>query len=243
MSENRTPYFGDDMITATELKLNLGKYLDAAVSKKETVISKNGKAIARLVPYLQDFTGYLAAREEAAAYHLTKVSYEEFLKINDSIEARMEYINGEIIMQPSPSSFHQEAVGNLHVILKMFLRGKDCKVYLAPFDVTFHKRDIKTPDVIQPDLLIACDTEDKIDENGRYSGIPTLVAEVLSPSTRSRDMLDKLNTFMRSGCKEYWIIDVRNKRLLQYSFRDYEIDLFETYHEEDRFQSVVLMIL
>lgn len=214
-------------VTATELKKNLGKYLEDAMARKETVITKNGGRIARLVPYIEDFTGYLLAKEEVAQYRNKTVSYEEFLSISEKSEARMEFINGEIIMQASPNSFHQEAVGNLHLVMKQFFRGKSCKVFLAPFDVTLYKKDIKTPDVVQPDVLVICDAKEKINEKGRYHGIPTLVVEVLSPSTRSCDMLDKLNTYMRSGCREYWVVDIERAQLLQYSFSDFEIEEYQ----------------
>ncbi len=57
---------------------------DEATQKKETVITKNGERIARLVPYIQDFTGYLLAKEETLDYQGQKVSYEEFLRISEN---------------------------------------------------------------------------------------------------------------------------------------------------------------
>jgi prevent-host-death family protein len=237
MNEPMELYTKDIEITATELKTNLGKYLDLALLKKETIITKNGSKIARLVPYIQDFTGYLLVKEEASKYKATTVSYEEFLEISETVEARMEYINGEIVMQAAPNSFHQEVVGNIHVMLKNFLKGKSCKVFLAPFDVTLYKKDVKNPDVVQPDLLVACNVDQTINDKGRYSGVPTLVIEVLSPTTRSRDMLDKLNTYMRSGCKEYWIIDVEHQRLMQYMFTDFNIDNYELFDRNKSFNA------
>ena len=64
---------------------------------------------------------------------------------------------------------------------------------------------------MQPDSLVDCDAQDKIADCGRYEEIPSLVVEVLSPSTRSRDMIDKLNTFLNFGVQEYWIIDTDKK--------------------------------
>jgi Uma2 family endonuclease len=37
--------------------------------------------------------------------------------------------------------------------------------------------------------------------------VPTLAVEVLSRSTRSKDMLKKLDLFMQTDVKEYWIVD------------------------------------
>lgn len=60
-------------------------------------------------------------------------------------------------------------------------------------------------------------------------GIPTLVVEILSSGTRSKDMVDKLNTYMLSGVKEYWIIDLKNKCVYVYKFLDYGIDIMKSY--------------
>lgn len=106
-------------------------------------------------------------------------------------------------------------------------------MFYAPFDVHFFKKEFTDPDVMQPDLLIACDTDEKVNEKGRYMGTPTLVVEILSQSTRSKDMVDKLNTYMISGVKEFWIVDPKDETVLLYSFRDYQIDNFIVHKKED----------
>ncbi len=78
---------------------------------------------------------------------------------------------------------------------------------MPPFDVHFHKKDINDPDVCQPDLLVICDLEGNVSEWDRYTGTPTLVVEILSDGTRSKDLVQKLNTYMLSGVREYWIVD------------------------------------
>lgn len=223
------------VITATELKLNLGKYLDLVSNDNEVIITKNGKKAIRLTPYINDIERYFTVKEKALDYQYggKKVSYEEFMEIYENSELRMEYINGEIVLLSSPSTFHQVISGNLHVILRNYLKGKTCKVFYAPFDVHFFKKDLKTPDVMQPDLLIACDLENTVTEKGRYMGTPTLVVEILSRSTRSKDMVDKLNTYMLSGVKEFWVIDPKNKSVLLYGFKDCEIDFHSVSKNND----------
>ncbi len=225
-------------ITATELKKNLGHYLDYVMDNHDVVITKNGKAAARLSPYLKDYEGYMQLKEQSAEYLTAgpKVSYEEFMEIYEKSDLRMEFINGEIIVLGSPSTNHQEISGNLHVLLRSHLQGSHCKVYYSPFDVHFCKKDIQEPDVCQPDLLIACDLEDNV-VDGRYMGTPTLVIEILSPSTRRRDLLDKLNTYTLSGVKEYWIVDPKQQRIMVYCFEDNDILDFATYQNGDSFES------
>lgn len=232
--ENKT-----QVITATELKSNLGKYLDLVSNDEEVIITKNGKKAIRLTPYITDIERYFTVKETALDYQYggKKVSYEEFMEIYEKSDLRMEYINGEIVLLSSPSTFHQDISGNLHVILRNYLKGKPCKVFYAPFDVHFFKKDFKDPDVMQPDLLIACDLESTVTEKGRYMGTPTLAIEILSPSTRSRDMVDKLNTYMLSGVKEFWIVDPKKQTILLYGFKDFQIDTFSTYKKDEIIKS------
>lgn len=72
------------VITATEFKQNLGRYLKTVEEQNEVVITKNGKKIARLTPYVTDIEQYFMVREKALDYQYggKKVSYEEFLEIN-----------------------------------------------------------------------------------------------------------------------------------------------------------------
>jgi len=216
------------VITATELKNNLGKYLDLVGNNNKIVITKNGRKIIQLTPYTTDVEEDFIIKEKALDYQYSgrKFSYEEFMEIYENSEARMEFINGEIILLSSPSTFHQDISGNLYTILRNFLKGKPCKVFYAPFDVHFHKQNIEEPDVMQPDLLIACDLENNVTEKGCYMGTPSLVVEILSPATRSRDMVDKLNTYMLSGVKEFWIVDPKNNSVLAYGFKNFQIDAF-----------------
>jgi Uma2 family endonuclease len=174
-------------------------------------------------------------REQALDYQYggKKVSYEEFIEISEKSNLRMEFINGEIILMDSPSFVHQEISGHLYVIFRNYLEGKKCKVVYAPFDVFFYKPEIKDPDICQPDLIVACDIDETLDEKVKYMGTPTLVVEILSMCTRSKDMVKKLNTYMLSGIKEYWVADPSQKTLAVYTFENLEIDDFFIYRNDE----------
>jgi prevent-host-death family protein len=229
------------VITATELKQNLGKYLDQVEAQNDVVITKNGTKIARLTPYVTDIEQYFTVRENALDYQYggKKVSYEEFMEIYEKSTLRMELINGEIHLLASPSIGHQELLGRLHLIFNEYFKGKKCRVFLAPFDVHFRKKDFNEPDVMQPDLLVVCDLTNNISEKDKYMGTPTLVIEILSDSTRSKDMIDKLNTYRLSGMKEYWIIDQKQENIMVYGFDNFEIDKYKTYENGETAKSLV----
>ena len=233
------------VITATELKQSLGKYLSLVEEQNDLVITKNGKKIARLTPYVSDIEQYFTVKENALDYQYggKKVSYEEFMEISEKSTLRMEFINSEIYILSSPNIRHQEILGRLHLLFAGYFQDKQCRVFLAPFDVYFKKKDFKEPDVMQPDLLVVCDLENNINEKGRYMGTPILVIEILSESTRKKDMIDKLNTYMISGVEEYWIVDPKQENIMIYSFEYYEIERYKIYEKGEITQSFIFETL
>jgi len=157
------------VITATELKQNLGKYLDFVEQKNDVVITKNGRKTTRLTPYVTDIEQYYIIKENALDYQYggKKVSYEEFMQISERSTLRMEFIKGEIYLVASPSIGHQEILARLHLTFNEYFKSNKCRVFFAPFNVHFKKKDINEPDVMQPDMLVACDLEGNVSEKGR----------------------------------------------------------------------------
>lgn len=142
-------------------------------------------------------------------------TYGDYAKWPD--EERWELIDGvPYNMSPAPSCIHQKILGELHKQIAVYLTGKTCEVYIAPFDVRLPKgqeNDEQIDTVVQPDLVV-CDRA-KLDERG-CKGAPDLVAEVLSPQTAGKDMKIKLALYERVGVKEYWLVDPNNKTVQVY---------------------------
>lgn len=87
--------------------------------------------------------------------------------------------------------------------------------------------------MVQPDILVICD-KDNLDEKGKYKGAPTLVVEVLSPSTRSKDMLTKLDLYKQCGVCEYWLVDPINEQIMMYVLKDNDITDIKVYSKSAR---------
>ena len=95
------------------------------------------------------------------------------------------------------------------------------------------------PNIVQPDIVVICDV-DKVNEKNKYEGIPTLIVEVLSPSTQRKDLVAKLNLYMKSGVSEYWVVNLESKSIMQYSFtQDRDINYPQNHRQEDAIQSTV----
>ena len=67
---------------------------------------------------------------------------------------------------------------------------------------------------MQPDLVVVCDP-DKIDEAG-VLGAPDWIIEVISPSTASRDNIQKLALYEKHGVRHYWLAHPLDRLLTHY---------------------------
>ena len=130
-------------------------------------------------------------------------------------DERIELIDGVIYYVTMPSIRHQLIVGEIDYIFKSFVKSKKgkCKIFGAGVDVRLD-RDDKT--IVVPDITVVCQ-KDKFTE--RYlDGAPDLVVEVLSPSTRKKDMTLKLGKYAEAGVREYWVVDPKKETVIVYKF-------------------------
>ena len=234
------------IVNSTDLKNNLGKYLrDCA--KEEIIITSSGRKIAVLRSY-EENTGFskvliddgAVSEQQAEAFNLApkKISYEEFLKLTESSEKRYEYIDGEVYLLAAPRTTHQKALGELYILFYNWFKGKKCIPMLAPFDITLKKSADKI-NVVEPDLAVICDLEENLNEKDYYMGVPILVLEILSESTRSKDVVKKFDLYMSTGIKEYWIVNPLSKEVRIYCFDNRGISRDEIFKKNETANSYI----
>ena len=131
-----------------------------------------------------------------------KLTYEDYLDMpNDG--RRYEIIRGELFVSPTPTFTHQQVLKHLFLLVHEFVSSRNLgTVMFAPLTVRL------TPDEpVESDLLyISLERASIIEETG-IRGAPDLIAEILSPNNRRRDLVTKFNRYAQVGVKEYWIVD------------------------------------
>lgn len=213
-------------VTSTEAQNNFGKYMRMAADLEEVIITRNGRDMVKLVTCREPLAGGSADHlaEEAVGYLYNgpnRMTYEQFLEMTEQSDLRYEYIDGEVYLLASPAYEHQTAVSALLFGFMNWFQDKPCRVLTAPFDVTLRLSE-RNINVVQPDVLVICDP-DRVNAKGKYEGVPTLVVEVLSPSTRRKDMLKKLDLYIQTGIREYWLVDPDAKQIMVYWFEGDDI--------------------
>ncbi|XCP86407.1 Uma2 family endonuclease [Roseburia hominis] len=152
---------------------------------------------------------------ESPVYLARKSDYtlEDYDALPDDVRA--ELIDGQFFVMDAPFLEHQVVSGALYFAMQQYIREKKgtCFVLTAPVGVQI---DCDEKTVVQPDILIICDRKKMIKRG--IIGAPDLIVEILSESTRKKDMGIKLRKYRDAGVREYWMVDIRHRQVIVYYF-------------------------
>lgn len=179
-------------------------------------------------------TEFVSTSTEPRLTH-RKASIEEFWALPESM-LPTEYINGEIIMAPTPRVRHQSISREIFLALDGFVRQKGPgRIFFAPLDVI-----LPGGEVVQPDLFFLTPEEtERAHSAKRVYGVPAFVVEILSPGSVKHDAITKRNLYETNGVGEYWIVDPETQTISQLVLREGHCALREI-SGTDAIQSVVL---
>ena len=122
-------------------------------------------------------------------------TYADYLTWDDG--QRWELIYGRPYLMAQPSPEHQKINKLLLRHMDLYFEGKPCEAYM-PIDVRlFPQGDDSDYVLVQPDISVICQP-DQLDRRG-CKGAPTLVVEILSPSTASHDFVRKMHVYREAG--------------------------------------------
>lgn len=142
-----------------------------------------------------------------------------------------EIIGGEKIMAPAANTIHNALGGRLYMFIGTYLDAKDLG-YCFTDSVDIHFPD---GSLFKPDFSIVLkENKQIINWSGDIYGVPDMVVEVLSYSTRKKDRTIKKDTYEANGVREYWIIDPWAKVIDVYLLRDGKYFLNDEYMLPDK---------
>jgi Uma2 family endonuclease len=133
----------------------------------------------------------------------TKMTAEQFFLLGeDPPGLRLELVNGEIAVSPSPSFDHSFTDRMLTHLLMTHILENDLGSLVGDVDTIFDDLNVRRPDII----FIGKSRLRLIKGHG-IPIIPDLCVEILSPSSATTDQTEKLDLYARSGVPHYWIVD------------------------------------
>jgi Uma2 family endonuclease len=143
------------------------------------------------------------------------ITEEEYLDLEELSETRNEYFNGEIFAMAGASYNHIVCNGNIYASLHNQLKKRNCRVLNSDMRVLIKKTGLYT----YPDLTIVCGKS----ELKKYKGLetltnPTLIVEILSPTTADYDKGAKFEHYRTiDSLQEYVLVWQDKKRVARYT--------------------------
>ena len=152
-----------------------------------------------------------------ASNPVTKVTEEEYLAIDRAAEVRSEFFDGEMFGMSGGSMRHARLQGNIYFELHNAPRGTDCQAFGSDFRVRVSPGRMHT----YPDVTVVCGKPVLADERQDILLNPTVIVEVLSPSTEQYDRGVKFQYYRGiESLKDYLLVDQNQIRIGQYTRGD-----------------------
>src|SRR5215207_1381136 len=137
---------------------------------------------------------------------------EAYLDFDRASDVRHEYLNGDVFEMVGATAKHNLITGSTLASLYTQTRSRPCFVY--PSDMR-----VKVSDTVYtyPDLSVVCGTREYEDAQADTLLNPTLIIEVLLPSTERYDRGDKFQHYRTlDSLQEYVLISMSSYRIERY---------------------------
>jgi Uma2 family endonuclease len=145
---------------------------------------------------------YTREREVSLMATRTALTYADYAAMPED-GRRYELRDGELSVTPAPGTRHQDLLRDLLGTLNEHVtQGRLGVVFPAPIDCI-----LSDTTVLQPDIVFIETARNVIITERGIDGVPTVVAEILSPSTAGLDRTVKADLYARHGVPWYWIVD------------------------------------
>ena len=136
-----------------------------------------------------------------------QLTLQAYLAWEEDQPEKHEFHRGDVFAMVGARRVHGRVVANLSAELGMRLKGSSCQVFQQGMKV-----QIGDDAVLYPDVFVTCDKADLATE--RIFTSPTMVMEVLSPSTQAYDRSQKFALYRRvTALREYILVDPDTRRV------------------------------
>ncbi|MBZ0283022.1 MAG: Uma2 family endonuclease [Anaerolineae bacterium] len=149
------------------------------------------------------------------ALRKTFITPEEYLKAERASETKHEYYDGEIFAMAGASENHILIVGNTFASLHSQLRKRPCKAYANDM----RTRSVGKKFYAYPDIVIVCGTPQFEDKELDTLLNPTVIIEVLSPSTEKYDRGEKFWQYRKLDSLQEYVLISQDKTHIEYYVR------------------------
>ena len=147
---------------------------------------------------------------------MSPVPYDEYLRRLEASDERLEYVDGEIFAMAGGTPEHSYVVLAVGALLRDGLRGGPCRTFSSDLRVRVHGS------TILPDATVICGRREAAEDDPHAVTNPTVIVEVLSPSTELWDRSGKFALVQQIPSLQHYLLVSLEKRTVEHFRRDGE---------------------
>jgi Uma2 family endonuclease len=138
-----------------------------------------------------------------------RMTAEQFLQLGeDPVGVRLELVNGEVAVSPSPVPDHSRVVVRMTYLLERHNQQNDLGELYQDVDTILDRFTVR-----RPDLLFFFKQRTHLVGKKAMEGPPDLAIEIISPSSVDTDRVDKFAEYRDAGIAHYWIINPEDRTI------------------------------
>jgi len=118
-------------------------------------------------------------------------TYREYIRLADEANVKLEFVAGELYAMAGGTPEHAALAANVSALLLLQLRGRRCRVHSSDLRVRVRATGLTT----YPDVSVVCGEVEVDPEDASTALNPTVLVEILSPSTEDYDRGDRLDHY------------------------------------------------
>jgi Uma2 family endonuclease len=139
------------------------------------------------------------------------ITLEEYLAAEEVAEERSEFVDGTVVAMVGGSFRHNAIIHNLHLALGTVLRGSGCGMVSQGMKLKIARHQ----NVLYPDVAVYCGAPEIESRGGEVLLNPTLLIEVLSPSSEGYDRGKKWERYRSIASLQEYLLIAQDEPLVE----------------------------
>jgi Uma2 family endonuclease len=147
-----------------------------------------------------------------------RYSFQDYLDVEELGGVRHEYLNGEIFAMAGGTPEHAALAAALLVTFGVQLRGRPCRPYSSDLRLRVPATGLAT----YPDAAVICGEPERDPASATHVTNPTVLVEVLSPSTEEYDRGEKREHYQQLTSLREYVLVAQDRRAIEVYARENE---------------------
>jgi Uma2 family endonuclease len=148
--------------------------------------------------------------------HPVRHSFEDYIRLEETSNTRHEYVDGRIYAMAGGTPEHSALISSVNAQLANAVRGGPCRVHTSDLRIAVLETGLAT----YPDVSVVCGPWERHPRDKNTVTNPTVVVEVLSPSTEAYDRGEKLEHYKRIPSLQACLLVAHDRREIEIWIRD-----------------------